>query len=42
MIWYVIGSIPLILFIISIVKSWTEYNKKAFEDFIWIIFNPSK
>ncbi len=29
MIWYVIGSIPLILFIVSTVKSWTEYNKKG-------------
>ena len=29
MLWYVIGSIPLILFIIYTVKNWNEYNKKG-------------
>ena len=28
MVWYVIGSIPLILFIIYIVKDRISYNKK--------------
>ena len=31
MIWIIVGSIPLVLFIIDTVKSWTEYNKRKKE-----------
>ena len=31
MIWYIIGSIPLILFIIDTVKDWISYNKRKKE-----------